>query len=76
MLPHLAKGYLVMGPSEVDSETPQRENETGRGYKVPNGAMYTTVGDASYLKHGSSPATGLEEVMGGLSAKRNLSAHC
>lgn len=54
MLPHLAKGYALMGPAgEVDSETPQRENEKGRGYKVPNGAVYTTVGDlgrfASFL---------------------------
>ena len=53
MQPHLAKGYVVMGPKEVDSETPQLENDRGRGYKVPNGAMYTTVGDlarfASFL---------------------------
>jgi CubicO group peptidase (beta-lactamase class C family) len=54
MLPHLSKGYQVMGPKgSVDSETPQREHETGRGYKVPNGAIYTTVGDlarfASFL---------------------------
>jgi CubicO group peptidase (beta-lactamase class C family) len=46
MLPHLSKGYQVMGPGgQVDSETPEREHETGRGYKVPNGAIYTTVGD-------------------------------
>ncbi|HXB68382.1 MAG TPA: serine hydrolase [Candidatus Acidoferrales bacterium] len=54
VMPHLSKGYQPMGPSgEVDSETPQREHETGRGYKVPNGAIYTTVGDlarfASFL---------------------------
>ena len=53
MLAHLSKGYQVMGPTEVDSATPQREHETGRGYKVPNGAIYTTVGDlarfASFL---------------------------
>lgn len=54
MLPHLSKGYQVMGPTgPADSETPQREHETGRGYKVPNGAIYTTVGDmarfASFL---------------------------
>jgi len=42
---HLARGYDVTGPSKVDSETAQRENENGRGYKVPNGAIYTTVGD-------------------------------
>ena len=51
MLPHLSKGYLA-GQREVDSETPQKEHE-GRGYKMPNGALYTTVGDlarfASFL---------------------------
>jgi D-alanyl-D-alanine carboxypeptidase len=51
---HLAKGYQLMGPGgAVDSETPEREHKTGRGYKVPNGAIYTTVGDlarfASFL---------------------------
>jgi CubicO group peptidase (beta-lactamase class C family) len=46
MLTHLSTGYQVMGPGGgVDSEAPQREHETGRGYKVPNGAIYTTVGD-------------------------------
>jgi CubicO group peptidase (beta-lactamase class C family) len=53
MMPHLAKGYQVMGPNSVDAVTAQREHETGRGYKVPNGAIYTTVGDlarfASFL---------------------------
>lgn len=51
MAPHLSKGYMV-GRDNVDSETPQREH-AGRGYKVPNGAIYTTVGDlarfASFL---------------------------
>jgi len=51
---HLAKGYALMGPdAKPDSETPLRENENGRGYKVPNGAVYTTAGDlarfASFL---------------------------
>jgi CubicO group peptidase (beta-lactamase class C family) len=41
--PHLAKGYGVQD-NRVDAETPEREHQ-GRGYKVPNGAMYTTVGD-------------------------------
>jgi hypothetical protein len=54
MMSHLSRGYQVMGPDGgVDSETAQREHETGRGYKVPNGAIYTTVGDlarfASFL---------------------------
>jgi CubicO group peptidase (beta-lactamase class C family) len=64
ILPHLSKGYAVMGPNgEVDSETPARENEKGRGYKVPNGAAYTTVGDlarfASFLM-GQGPASVLK----------------
>jgi CubicO group peptidase (beta-lactamase class C family) len=45
MATHLAKGYEVMEPGKVDSDTPERENKNGRGYKVPNGAMYTTVSD-------------------------------
>jgi CubicO group peptidase (beta-lactamase class C family) len=40
---NLAKGYGVQG-ERMDAETPEREHR-GRGYKVPNGAMYTTVGD-------------------------------
>ncbi len=46
MLPHLSKGYQLTDQGDkVDSVTPQREHETGRGYKVPNGAIYTTLGD-------------------------------
>jgi CubicO group peptidase (beta-lactamase class C family) len=41
---HLSKGYEVGRDGTLDSATPQREHD-GRGYKVPNGAMYTTVGD-------------------------------
>jgi CubicO group peptidase (beta-lactamase class C family) len=41
---NLTKGYAVNQGGRVDAETPAREHE-GRGYKVPNGAMYTTVGD-------------------------------
>jgi hypothetical protein len=34
MQPHLSKGYQLMGPNgEVDSATPERESEKGRGYK-------------------------------------------
>jgi CubicO group peptidase (beta-lactamase class C family) len=66
MLPHLSKGYQVMGPGgAVDSETSQREHETGRGYKVPNGAIYTTVGDlarfTSFLT-GQGPETVLKSA--------------
>ena len=40
----IAKGYEVDRSGHVSFETPQREH-AGRGYKVPNGAIYTTVGD-------------------------------
>ena len=41
--PNLAKGYLIEG-GKVDAVTPEREHQ-GRGWKVPNGALYSTVGD-------------------------------
>lgn len=41
--PFLAKGYQV-SKGEIDTDTPEREH-AGRGYKVPNGGAYTTVGD-------------------------------
>jgi CubicO group peptidase (beta-lactamase class C family) len=47
----------------VDVETPEREHQ-GRGYKVPNGAMYTTVGDlARFLAFelGHGPESVLEK---------------
>jgi CubicO group peptidase (beta-lactamase class C family) len=50
IVPHLAKGYVVMGPNGgVDSQAAQRETETGRGYKVPNGAIFTTIGDLAHF---------------------------
>jgi CubicO group peptidase (beta-lactamase class C family) len=57
---NLAKGYqktnLTGSPSSAESDL---ENRMGRGYKVPNGAIYSTVGDmakfASFLM-GRGPA--------------------
>ncbi len=50
-LSHLSKGY-DLNDGKVHTEGPQRDH-AGRGYKVPNGAAYTTVGDlakfASFL---------------------------
>jgi len=43
MRANLARGYMLQDGT-VDSETAEREHR-GRGYKVPNGALYTTVGD-------------------------------
>lgn len=44
--PWIASGYDVGRDGKVDAETPAREH-AGRGYKVPNGAIYTTVADLS-----------------------------
>ena len=40
----IARGYLVDKADKLDWETADHEHQ-GRGYKVPNGAIYTTVGD-------------------------------
>lgn len=44
ILQNLAKGYDVILAGHWDEETPIKELE-GRGYKVPNGGLFTTVGD-------------------------------
>ena len=50
---HLAKGVQMNLVGSLSSAESDMENRTGRGYKVPNGAIYTTVGDmakfASFL---------------------------
>ena len=70
ILPHLSKGYLA-DKGEVDTQFAQREHEDGRGYKVPNGAIYTTVVDlarfSSFLM-GQGP----DSVLNGASLERNL----
>jgi len=44
MIPNLAKGY-VLHDGLADPRQPAEELRKGRGYKVPNGAMFTTVRD-------------------------------
>lgn len=41
----LAAGYEVEEDGTLDDETPAKEIRDGRGYKVPNGALFTTVDD-------------------------------
>ena len=42
----LAIGYdLDDKENKLDAETAEKEHQSGRGYKVPNGAIYSTVGD-------------------------------
>ena len=40
----IAEGVTVEDDGSLDAETPAREH-AGRGYKVPNGALYSTVED-------------------------------
>lgn len=40
----LAAGYIRRGDGTIDKDTSYREH-VGRGYKVPNGGVYSTVGD-------------------------------
>lgn len=44
MAEQLATGYERGRDGTLDAETPYREH-VGRGYKVPNGGIYSTVGD-------------------------------
>jgi len=44
ILPLIAKGYDTGPDGDVDAESAAREH-AGRGYKVPNGAIYSTVAD-------------------------------
>ena len=41
----LAVGYQVNDDATLDDTTAAREARDGRGYKVPNGAIFTTVED-------------------------------
>jgi CubicO group peptidase (beta-lactamase class C family) len=41
----LALGYEVKGDGTLDDQTAAQEARDGRGYKVPNGAIFTTVDD-------------------------------
>jgi CubicO group peptidase (beta-lactamase class C family) len=41
----VAVGYQVNGDGTLDDQTAAQEARDGRGYKVPNGAIFTTVDD-------------------------------
>lgn len=56
----LATGYGVNRDGTLDSLTAAKEGREGRGYKVPNGAIFTTVDDLSRFvafELGHGPAT-------------------
>jgi len=59
---NISRGY-VKQKDKVDWETPEREHQ-GRGYKVPNGAIYTTVTDLARFvafEMGQGPASVLKK---------------
>jgi len=72
----LATGYDENREGMVDSLTATKEARDGRGYKVPNGAIFTTVDDMSRfvafeLGHGPAsvlPAERLDSAFAGLVA--------
>jgi CubicO group peptidase (beta-lactamase class C family) len=44
ILSNLAKGYILKG-GKADGGPSAKDLRDGRGYKIPNGALFTTVGD-------------------------------
>jgi hypothetical protein len=72
----LAVGYEVRGDGTLDDQTAAQEARDGRGYKVPNGAIFTTVDDlarfvALELGRGPDsvvPHSMLDEAFGGFVA--------
>ena len=56
--PRLAEGYVNRGDGSIDSEQPAAEHE-GRGYKVPNGGVYSTVADLGRFMGALSGVPGL-----------------
>lgn len=72
----VAIGYDVNRAGVIDSLTAATEGREGRGYKVPNGALFTTVDDLSRfvsfeLGHGPEsvlPSARLDSAFGGLVA--------
>jgi CubicO group peptidase (beta-lactamase class C family) len=71
--PGLTRGYDISQSGDFASSQADREALSGRGYKVPNGALYTTVDDLSrfvVLQLGHGPASvlsaaRLDSVYGG-----------
>lgn len=56
--PRLAVGYVNRGDGTIDGEGPLREHR-GRGYKVPNGGVYSTVADLGRFLGAVSGVPGL-----------------
>ena len=70
LAPRLTTGYVNRGDGNPDPEQPAREH-AGRGYKVPNGGVYSTVADLARfmgaLQGRASPAVLSDESVEGMS---------
>ncbi len=55
----LAAGYVNRRDGSIDAEQPAREH-AGRGYKVPNGGVYSTVADLARFAGALSGVPGLQ----------------
>jgi CubicO group peptidase (beta-lactamase class C family) len=53
----LAAGYVNLAPDSIDPRVPQAEHR-GRGYRVPSGGVYSTVGDLARLAMAMTGALG------------------
>jgi CubicO group peptidase (beta-lactamase class C family) len=61
LMPRLAKGYQNSGDGRIDADTPAAEH-AGRGYKVPNGGVYSTVADLARFAGALSGVPGLDVI--------------
>ncbi|HEY2850788.1 MAG TPA: serine hydrolase domain-containing protein, partial [Gemmatimonadaceae bacterium] len=72
----LATGYQIKNDGTLDDQTAAQETRNGRGFKVPNGAIFTTVDDLArfvVFELGRGPdsvlaSASLDEAFGGIVA--------
>ena len=63
LVPALSRGHANGGDGEVNTEQPAREH-AGRGYKVPNGGVYSTVDDLARFAAGVMGRGGVSLLTG------------
>ncbi len=66
--PALSRGHANGGDGEVNTEQPAREH-AGRGYKVPNGGVYSTVDDLARFAAGVMGRGGVSLLSEGVRAE-------
>jgi len=62
--PRVARGYANRRDGTIDAEQPAREH-AGRGYKVPNGGVYSTLADLGRFMGAMSGVPGLRILSDG-----------